>query len=173
MLAHNYNDKCLQVPLRLRLNTQVRSCSHSICITHRVAQVVDTRNAIKMHGATWRVNETNEISAWKAEEQPNRNIGRQSNWIRRGIHADWWNLRPFDFESPHYLWPSGWAGGMQFVSSEKLFCGLGAVERTSHQVLSTCGMWCCFCLNENINRFWVATLPLAIWVGWGHAICEL
>ena len=37
------------------------------------------------------------------------------------IHADWWNLREFDFESPHYLWPFGWAGGMQFVSCEKLF----------------------------------------------------
>ena len=76
---------------------------------------------IKMHGATWRGNENNQINAWKAEEQPNRNIGRQRNWIRRGIHADWWNLRAFDCESPHYLWPFGWAGGMQFVSSEKLF----------------------------------------------------
>ena len=31
-----------------------------------------------LNGATLRVNETNGINALKAEEQPNRNIGRQS-----------------------------------------------------------------------------------------------
>jgi hypothetical protein len=67
------------------------------------------------------VNETNEMNALKADEQPNRNIGRESMGMYTGIHADWWNSREFDFESPHYLWPFGWAGGMQFVSCEKLF----------------------------------------------------
>ena len=75
------------------------------------------------------VNETNEMNALKADEQPNRNIGRESMGMYTGIHADWWNSREFDFESPHYLWPFGWAGGMQFVSCEKTFCGLGSVGR--------------------------------------------
>ena len=129
-----------------------------------------------MTGYALRVNETDEMNALKADEQPNQNIGRKSMWMYKGIHADWSNLREIDFESPHYLWPFGWAGGMQFVSSAKLFlwiCGLGSVERA--RIAEALPLEC---LSNQLvefkgNRFWVAVLPLAIWVGWGHAICEL
>ena len=69
------------------------------------------------------------MNALKADEQPNRNIGRENMGMYRGIHADWWNSRECDFESPHYLWTFGWAGGVQFVSCENYFCVLGSVER--------------------------------------------